>query len=177
MELTIRIAPAEVLTAAERDAIFAMCARAYREDLRAGYEAFDEPVHVIGSVEGRVVTHALRTTRWLAPNGAAPLRTAYIELVATDPEFQRQGHARRIMKAVLAEAADFELAALCPSDDGQALYERLGWVAWEGPLLIRQEAGLIATPEERVLIHRLPRSPLLDTRTPLSAEWRGGELW
>ena len=38
--------------------------------------------------------------------------------------------------------------------------------------------GLTATPEERIMIMRLPDSPELDLDLPLSVEWRpGGELW
>ena len=177
MPLTIRILPAESLAAKDREQIFAMCARAYGEDVRASYETFAERMHVIGSIGDRIVTHALRVTRWLAPDGREPLRTAYIELVATDPLHQRRGYATQLMDAVVAESHDFDLAALAPSDEGLALYQRLGWVIWEGPLLIRRGSALIPTPGELVMIQRLPRSPKLDVHSSLSAEWREGEVW
>jgi hypothetical protein len=86
----------------------------------------------------------------------------------------------------LAEKAtldEYDLAALCPADT--RLYGHLGWEYWQGPLFIRQVPeppthleGLIPTPEERVMVLRLPRTPPLDMTQSLSAEWRpGGELW
>jgi len=53
----------------------------------------------------------------------------------------------------------------------------MGWQSWRGPLAIRTEAGLLATPGEAVMILRLPHTPPLALDGPLSAEWRIGELW
>jgi aminoglycoside 2'-N-acetyltransferase I len=177
MDLAIVIVPGTALTTAERDELFAMCARAYGGDVRDQYDSFSEPLHVIGTIDGRLVTHALRVTRWLVPDGGEALRTAYVELVATDPPLQRHGYATRVMRAIMREMDGFDLAALAPSDDGLPLYRRLGWVSWEGPRFIRQGARLLPTPDEHVMIHRLLRSPELDIRSSLSAEWRRGELW
>lgn len=123
------------------------------------------------------MSHAAWVTRWLAPGARAPLRTAYVEAVATDPAHQRRGYASAVLQRLIREVAGFDLAALCPSDEGQWLYGRLGWVPWLGPLSIRGGSGPIATPEESIMIHRLPGSPPLDLNDPLSAEWRPGELW
>jgi aminoglycoside 2'-N-acetyltransferase I len=56
-------------------------------------------------------------------------------------------------------------------------YARLGWELWRGPLFVRTDAGLMPTPDEEVMILRLPRTTPLDLDSPLSAEWREGELW
>jgi hypothetical protein len=81
------------------------------------------------------------------------------------------------MRALVREVSDFELAALCPSDQGQPFYARLGWETWLGPLRIRQGSALIETPDESIMIHRLPGTPPLDRSETLSAEWRPGEWW
>ena len=93
------------------------------------------------------------------------------------PCYERRGFASAVMRTLVSRVATFQLAALCPSDRGQALYSRLGWERWIGPLSIRQDAGVIETPEESVMIYRLPLSPPLDLTVPMSAEWRPGELW
>jgi aminoglycoside 2'-N-acetyltransferase I len=160
-----------------RDEIPALCRRAYGEDLQAALDSFTDPIHVIATVDGQIVSHALWITRWLAPGGRAPLRTAYVEAVATDPAFQRRGHASSVLRALIEEVEGFELAALSPSDQGQELYRRLGWEAWKGPLLIRQGARRMATPDEAIMIHRLPGSPPLHLEDSMSAEWRPGEVW
>ena len=75
-----------------------------------------------------------------------------------------------------AEAiVDFDLGALCPAIP--LMYARLGWEFWCGPLFIRRADRLIPTPDEDVMILRLPRTPPLDLEAPLSVEWREGELW
>ena len=177
LDLEIHVEGSTELSAHERDEILALCERAYGEDLRPAFDTFVEPVHVLALVEGMVASHALWVTRWLAPKGSAPLRTAYVEAVATHPVYERRGFASAVMRTLVSRVATFQLAALCPSDRGQALYGRLGWERWIGPLSIRQGAGVIETPEESVMIYRLPLSPPLDLAAPMSAEWRRGELW
>jgi aminoglycoside 2'-N-acetyltransferase I len=176
-DLEIHVRSSAELSARARDEILALCDRAYGEDLRAAFDEFVDPVHVLATVEGTIVSHALWVTRWLAPGSRAPLRTAYVEAVATDPMHERRGFASAVLRALVNRVATFQLAALCPSDRGHALYRRLGWEAWIGPLSIRQGTDVIETPEESVMICRLPGSPSLNLAEPLSAEWRPGELW
>ena len=78
---------------------------------------------------------------------------------------------------VVAVDPGWELAALSPSDED--FYERRGWELWRGPLAIRRDGHLEASPpDEQVMIRRLPRTPAtLDVTTLLTAEWREGELW
>jgi GNAT superfamily N-acetyltransferase len=176
-DLEIHVKSSAELSAQARDEILALCDRAYGEDLRTAFAEFVEPVHVLATVEGTIVSHALWVTRWLASGRSAPLRTAYVEAVATDPVHERRGFASAVMRTLVRRVATFQLAALCPSARGQALYGRLGWETWIGPLSIRQGADVIETPEESVMIYRLPGSPPLNLAEPLSAEWRPGELW
>lgn len=174
--LEIRVVPGDLL-GPTREQVFALCERAYLQDLRAVPGTFDSPTHVLGIVGGTVVSHALWITRWLAPGTSAPLRTAYVEWVATDPPHQRRGYASAVMQALIGAIDDFQLAALSTSDVGQSLYARLDWERWHGPLFIRGPAGVLATPGETVMIRRLATTPKLSLDDSLSAEWREGELW
>lgn len=175
--MQIRVIPASEMRSNVRRAIHNVCKNAYGEDFRDLIDTFDQPVHVVGSHEGDVVSHALWITRWLQPNDGPLLRTAYVEGVATEPAYQRRGYASAVLQALVQELHDFQLAALCASDQGQPLYARLGWEAWRGSLFVRQGADRIPTPGEMVMIYRLPQSPALDLASSLSAEWRTGELW
>jgi aminoglycoside 2'-N-acetyltransferase I len=87
----------------------------------------------------------------------------------------RRGYASAVMKRLARAIADYDLGALDPAEP--ELYARLGWVFWRGPLFIRMDGELLPTPDERVMILRLPKTPPLDLDAPLSAEWRPGELW
>lgn len=175
--LDLQVTPSGELSRETLDQILELCDRAYGEDLRESFRTFVDPVHVLAIADGAVVSHALWITRWLAPAGRAPLRTAYVEAVATDPARQRQGFASAVLKRLVREVSGFELAALCPSDGGQPLYARLGWETWTGPLAIRHGSTVVATPDESIMIHRLPLTPPLRLGDSMSAEWRPGEVW
>lgn len=165
------------LSASARKELLTLCAAAYGEDLSELFRTFETPTHVLGRVAGVLVSHAMWVTRWLQPGLRSPVMTAYVEFVATAPDAQRRGYATRVMQCLATVvAADFELAALCPAS--HRIYERLGWRFWRGPLAIRLPGGALQpTPEERVMVLELPRSPALNLEDPLSAEWRPGEPW
>jgi aminoglycoside 2'-N-acetyltransferase I len=174
--LNIRVISGDALTAAERHTLVALCNRAYGENLGPLFDTFAGPTHLLGSVGGKLVSHALWVTRYLQPGELPPLRTAYVEMVATAEAYRNRGYASALMRRLAEEVRDFDLAALSPSSPGY--YERLGWECWRGPLFIRTAEGPVRSPEdEEVMILRLPKTPALDLTAPLSAEWREGELW
>lgn len=162
--------PSDLLTA-----IHALCNRAYQKDLGALFRTFSDATHVLGFLGSSLVSHAMWVPRWLQPGDSPLLYTAYVEMVATEPQFQRRGFATAVMRRLASAITDFDMGALCPAVP--ALYAKLGWVFWRGPLFIRTPEGLIPTPDERIMILRLPKTPALDLDLPLSAEWREGELW
>jgi GNAT superfamily N-acetyltransferase len=155
--------------------IDALCRAAYGEELGEALRAMRPLGHLLGWLDGELVSHACWVERALAPGADRPLRTAYVEAVATAPAYQGRGFASELLRRLVAAVADFALAALAPSD--ARFYERLGWQRWRGPRAIRRGGALVATPDEEVMIMRLPRTPALDLDAPLSAEWRAGEVW
>ena len=205
-DLTLQILAADDIPPPLLAAIHRLCAQAYPgENLQPLWDAYRPDWYALALLNDAPasyaipVSHAMVVTRWLQAGNGSLLRTAYIELVATLPEFQGQGIATALMQRLaqaIAAAGCYRLAALCPADT--QLYRRLHWEYWRGPLSIRPpnaadrtdemppepkngDAGAaspLPTPEERVMILRLPTTPPLDLDLPLSAEWRpGGELW
>lgn len=170
---------------AERQQIHRFCEEAYGEDLSHLFAAYHPDFHVLARLDGRLISHAMVVTRWLQAGTGPSMRTAYVEMMATAWDWRGMGAGRAVMQFLTQAIArdGYELAALCPAET--RLYERLGWEYWRGPLFVRESCqsggksgGLTATPEERVMIMRLPASPELDLGLPLSVEWRpGGELW
>ncbi|MBN1248650.1 MAG: GNAT family N-acetyltransferase [Anaerolineae bacterium] len=159
-----------------RVALIDLINRAYEEDLTALFDNLGEGVHLLGTVGGQLVTHAMWVTRWLQVARGPLLRTAYVELVATDAAYRNRGYAAAVMRRLQREICDCDIAALSPFS--VAYYARLGWEPWQGPLFIRKDGALVATPEdEEVMILRLPKTPGLDLTQPLSIEWREGEVW
>jgi len=69
----------------------------------------------------------------------------------------------------------YDIGALSPSDP--AFYARLGWELWRGPLAVATDAGITPTPDEEVMILRLPKTPPLDLHGTLVAPWRPGDVW
>ena len=168
-----------------REEIVRLCNEAYGEDVSHLFAAYTADTHVLARVGDTLVGHGMIVTRWLQAGDGPPLRTAYVELVATAENHRNRGIGAGIMERLAERAAldGYDLAALCPAETG--LYGHLGWEYWQGPLFIRPDkerttdtTALISTQEERVMVLRLPRTPPLDLNLPLSAEWRdGGELW
>jgi GNAT superfamily N-acetyltransferase len=162
--------------ALRREAI-ELCRLAYDEDLTELFDSVGSAVHVVIHEGEELVSHAMWCTRWLQIDRDPPLRTAYVEAVATHPAHRMRGLGSRVMRRLIAEVpGDFALAALSPAII--PFYERLGWRPWQGPLSVRMPDGaLVPTPEELVMIHERPGRPRFDLRRPLSIEWRVGEVW
>lgn len=174
--LAIAVAPTSALTTADRAAILELCSEAYAEDFAPYLRDVGPGVHVLAHAGGALVAHAMWVDRPLRPAGRAPLVSAYVEAVATRPSHQRRGLATEVMRRIAAEIGDYSLGALSPSDE--AFYRRLGWQAWRGPLAIERDGRLEPTPDEAIMVLRLPRTPPdLDLAAPLSAPWRPGEVW
>jgi aminoglycoside 2'-N-acetyltransferase I len=106
-----------------------------------------------------------------------PLRTGYVEAVATAVGRQRSGIGTRLMREVATLLAGYELGAL--GTGSHAFYERLGWVTWRGPSSVRTPDGERPTPDEDgyIMVLRTPLSPRLDLDAPISCEWRPGDVW
>ena len=173
--LKVEVLHAHQLAPEQLADIHALCNRAYDADLEPLFRTFTDATHVIGWWGSVMVSHAMWVTRWLQPGDQPPLRTAYVEMVATEPAFQRRGFATAVMQGLANAITEFELGGLSPAEP--MLYTKLGWVFWQGPLFIRAQHGLLATPDASVMILRLPKTPPLELTSPLSAEWREGELW
>ena len=154
--------------------VLALCERAYHEDLSHLMATFDDPTHVLGYLDGELVSHALWIARTLTYQGM-PLRCAYVEAVATEPRYQGRGYASHVLRTLAAAIASFDVGALSPSDP--AYYTRLGWEQWQGPLAVATGEGVTPTPDEEVMILRLPNTPPLDLHEGLIAPWRVGEIW
>lgn len=174
-DLTIKILPGDELTPQAYADVLEMCNRAYEEDLGALFNTFNHTTHVLGYLGGALASHAMWVTRWLQAGDGPLLRTAYVEMVATEPRLQRRGLATAVMRRLAESITEYDLGALCTGSP--EFYARLGWVDWRGALFIRAREGLMLVPDERVMILWLPKTPALDLDLPLSAEWRAGELW
>ena len=176
-----RRVPTGELTAVEVRAIRALLRAAFPPD----DEGFTEDdwahatggMHFVLELDGAVVAHASVLERELHA-GRRPLRTGYVEAVATDPDRQGQGLGTAVMRDVTAAIRDdFELGAL--GTDKYHFYQRLGWLTWEGPTSVRTAQGTRRTPDEDgfVLVLPTPASPPLDLGAELSCDWRPGNVW
>lgn len=172
------------LTPAELAEIRALAEIAFSFDEEEGGGFADEDwahslggTHVVLEESGRILAHAAVVERVLAIDGE-PIRTGYVEAVATDPARQGQGHGSLVMGVVNEIIrGGFDLGAL--GTGRFTFYERLGWERWRGPLSVRTAAGDVRTRGEDgyVLVLRTPTSPPLDLDAALSCDWRAGDVW
>ena len=134
-------------------------------------------LHVVIDLDGEVLAHASVVERTISVAGR-PLRTGYVEAVATAPGHQRRGLGTRVMREVGAYIRDgFELGVL--GTGLHSFYERLGWTTWLGPSSVSSPAGEQPTPDEDgyLMVLRTPTSPPLDPTAPIRCEWRPGDVW
>ena len=134
-------------------------------------------LHFVLELDGEVVAHASVVERDLHVDGH-PLRTGYVEAVATASHRQGSGLGSLVMEDVTSYITDtFELGAL--GTGRQRFYERLGWVTWTGPASVRTATGTRRTPDDDgyIMVLPTPSSPPLDLASPISCEWRPGDVW
>lgn len=178
----IRRLPTAQLTAAEIDAIHELLRAAFEGDEHGGFteEDWQHSVggqHFLLEVDGKIIAHASVVQRELNVGGT-PIRTGYVEAVATAPGHQRKGYGTAVMSAVERHLTEnFDLGAL--GTGSQAFYVRLGWQIWRGPTYVRTRTGTQRTADEDgyILILATPTSPALDLSDPISCEWRPGDVW
>jgi aminoglycoside 2'-N-acetyltransferase I len=177
----MRRVPTSGLTALEISAIRELVWAAFG----SGDEAFSEEdwehsvggLHFVLEVDGEIVAHASVVERELHVDGR-PLRTGYVEAVATAPDRQGRGLGSTVMGDVGTHIREqFELGAL--GTGRPAFYERLGWRTWKGPSSVRTAAGNRRTPDDDgyILVLPTPTSPRLDLTAPISCDWRPGDVW
>ena len=180
--VSIRSLPTDGLSPNEIEVIRAVLDAAFWDD---DDERFTEDdwqhsiggLHVVLELDGRIVSHASVVERELQVAGR-PLRTGYVEAVATAPGFQGRGYGTRVLEVIGgAIDAGYELGALGTGEIG--FYERLGWRVWQGPTSVRTAAGERRTPDEDggIMVLLTRATPSIDLGAPISCEWRPGDVW
>jgi aminoglycoside 2'-N-acetyltransferase I len=182
----IRLLATDELTTGDEAAIRGLMADAFGDDEDERFDDADWEhalggTHVVLDIDGRIVAHAAVVERELHVAGV-PVRTGYVEAVATAPQRQGSGLGTSVMNRVgsIIEQS-FELGAL--GTGSHHFYERLGWRTWRGPAFVRLPAGgEQRTPDEEgyILVLRTPTTPdaipeALDA--PISCDWRPGDVW
>lgn len=149
-------------------------------------EAFDDDdfAHAMGGrhwlaeLDGRIVSHVAVVERRLEVDGT-PLRTGYLEAVATLPAHEGRGLASHLVRqADTWLVSRFELGGLATGSPG--FYERLGWQLWQGPTWVRgQDGGLARTDDAdgAILVLRTATTPALEVTGTLACDWRAGDVW
>lgn len=176
--VSLTVVPAKELGDVARSEVIELCSEAYETDFSEYLAWLKRVTHVLARDEdGRLVSHACWITRWLQVEANEPMRTAYVEAVATARSARNRGLASAVMLKLQASILDYDIAALSPAVEG--IYVRLGWEKWQGALFARRDGVVEASPDdEGVMIFRLPKTPPLDLSKALSIEWRpGGEVW
>lgn len=182
MPVTLRRAATAELTADELEALRSFLGEAFGDDPEEVFRDEDWEhtlggIHVIAAEDGAILAHAAVVERTIHV-GERPLRTGYVEAVATRVDRRREGLGRAVMTdAAAIIRAGYELGML--GTGVQAFYERLGWRVWRGPSAVRTSAGLVPSPDEDgyLMVLDTPTTPDLDPAAQISCEWRPGDSW
>jgi Acetyltransferases len=175
--ITVTSARTEDVDADTRASIIQVCIAAHREqDFKHLFSYIPSGgLHFLAYREQALVGHAVVTTRWLQYNDQPILRTAYVDAVATLPEYQKHGIGSTLMRHLASGISDYEIA--CLETDRTSFYTRLGWQEWRGPLAGRKESELIPTPDQMgIMVLATPKTPPLDLDGSLTIEY-DGRFW
>jgi aminoglycoside 2'-N-acetyltransferase I len=180
--LRLRRLPTDELTSSEMAAIRTLMEVAFGSDEDDRFTDDDwrhaiGGIHVVLELDGEIVAHASVVERDIHVGGR-PLRTGYVEAVATAPDRQGSGLGSIVMTHVSDDIRErFELGAL--GTGRQSFYGRLGWRVWEGPSWVRAPDGDQRTPEDDgfIMVLATRTSPPLDLSAPISCDWRPGDAW
>ena len=175
MTFELLTVPSSQMTATQANEVIALCSEVFQLDYAYYMNLCPNRVHVLGYVDGRLVSHALWLDRPLRIGEGPWFVSAYVEGVATHANCQERGYGSAVMRRLQAEIAGYDLGALSPAVP--EWYGRLGWEQWQGPLLILKDGQALATPDECVMIYRTPRTRAFDLLAPLTGEWRPFEVW
>lgn len=180
-DVTVRQVAAAELTQAEVFAIRELLRAAFEDDgegfTDADWEHAAGGSHFLLEEAGAILAYASVVLRELEADGR-PLRSGYVEAVATRKDVQGRGHGTTVMRAVDEHVrGTFELGAL--STGIPDFYGRLGWERWLGSTAVRTQRGLLPTPDDDGGIMVLPTltTPPLDRHATISCEWRPGDVW
>jgi aminoglycoside 2'-N-acetyltransferase I len=169
----------EDLDAHTRASIIQLCIEAHQEEDFKNLFSYIKSggLHFLAYRDELLVSHAMVTTRWLQPESQPPLKTAYVDAVATLPLYQGYGYGSAVMRKLPSEI-DGEYEIACLETERVAFYEQLGWQLWRGPLAGRSEQGLIPTPEQHgIMILELSQTPALNLDAALSIEYQITRIW
>jgi aminoglycoside 2'-N-acetyltransferase I len=180
--LRLRRVPTPDLAASEITIIRALLVAAFgsEEDERFDDDDWEHALgglHFVLDLDGEIVSHASVVERELHVGGR-PVRTGYVEAVATAMDRQGAGFGSLVMADVTSYIRErFELGAL--GTGRHHFYERLGWQTWVGPAFVRTADGPRRTPDEEGYILVLPTSssPSFDPAASISCDWRQGDVW
>jgi aminoglycoside 2'-N-acetyltransferase I len=172
----VRVVPTEGFSPSELSTVRELLLEAFEGDVTEDdWNNCLGGLHVVALDEG-IVSHAAVVPRRLVSD--RPLRSGYVEGVATALNHRHRGYGSSVMRVVADIVRDqYELGALATGSPG--FYARLGWESWRGPTSVSTPTGLQRTPEEddAVMVLRTAATRDLDVTTGLMCEWRPGEVW
>ena len=176
INITMKTSRTKDINDAERSAIIRLCTDAHHVDFGPLFSFLPpDGLHVLAYDDAQLVSHAVVTTRWLQPENLPILKTAYVDAVATDPAYQRQGVGSSVMRHLASAIQDYELA--CLETERVSFYAQLGWEEWRGSLAGRKGTELMPTPDQKgIMILRLAHTPPLNLDGSLTVEY-DGRIW
>jgi aminoglycoside 2'-N-acetyltransferase I len=134
-------------------------------------------IHVLAEDDGVIVAHAAVVER-LIEIGGRPIRTGYVEAVATLHARRGTGLGTLVMEEVARIIRDgYELGML--GTGVQSFYERLGWRIWRGPSAVRTADGEVASPDEDgyLMVFTTDATRPLDPAARITCDDRPGDAW
>ncbi|NCV44358.1 MAG: GNAT family N-acetyltransferase [Actinobacteria bacterium] len=131
---------------------------------------------LIGRCNGRIVAHGAVTYRPIQFDGIEE-STGYVEAIAVDPEFWRQGIGTALMKEITFICLkSYKISMLSTGE--KEFYRRLGWIDFVGESYIDLGNEVIRSEEEDEGLMYLPSGEyLVSVPKRVICRARAGDAW
>ncbi|MFM9941166.1 MAG: GNAT family N-acetyltransferase [Hyphomicrobiaceae bacterium] len=177
-DVTVSLIPSRDLGAACSAALREMLLRSYDNDFtEQDWQHAHGGTHVLILHSAAIIAHAAVVPRRITFDDR-PFRAGYVEAVAVDPAYQGQGLGSKVMTAAAGIIdAHFDLGVL--STGSAAFYERLGWVVWAGPSVVRRANGLFRSHDDDggIMVRLGSRPTAIALTATIGCDDRAGDAW
>jgi aminoglycoside 2'-N-acetyltransferase I len=176
--LPVRIVQTSELDVTQLAVLRQMLQRAYDNDFTDhDWQHACGGTHLLLELGPDMLAHAAVVPRRITFDDRV-VRAGYVEAVAVDPAYQGCGLGTIIMTTAAEHIdAQFELGVL--STGSTSFYERLGWIVWSGPSIVRRADGVFRSRDDDggIMVRLNPASPVIPLTATIGCDDRPGDTW
>lgn len=131
-------------------------------------------IHLMIKEDEKIIAHVSVVQRSMVVGKKAHY-VGYVEAMAVSSKYQRQGIGQLMMEEVESIIkGTFDFGALCASEMGLPLYQKMGWIKWEGNIKEFSLSGIKESNEEILVFNT---NEQISLKEDFICDLREGDCW